>query len=115
MFNHAEILDKIDLIKDFFESVGIKKIEDIPKNWHLDSSYKFIPIDNNYKISLNGEERILLSVNVFIVGGVNFVLSGKMGFSVYETIRTDYNFVGLYHNISILKNEFRDWKIKQLL
>jgi hypothetical protein len=116
MLDHAEILIQIESIKDFFHSIGLEKIKDIPQeNWDLDSSYKFIPAKDRFTITYLGKERVLLSVNVFIVGGVHFNLSGKIGVSVFETIPTDYDFKVKYEDGGILKNEFRDWKINNLL
>ena len=115
MFNHREILDKIESIKEFFDYIGLKLIQDIPDDWNLDSSYNFAPKDSNFKIRYKGDDRILLSVNVFIVGGMHFMLSGKMWNSVSETIQTDYDFKVKYDTVTILEEYFRDWKIKQLV
>jgi hypothetical protein len=115
MFDHSKILDRIELIKDFFYSIGLEKIRDIPKDWNLDSSYKFIPTKNNFTITYLGRERVLLSVDVFIVGGLHFIMRGTSDVSVYETIKTDYNFKATHHNDSFFKDTFRDWQIEQLL
>ena len=115
MFEHQKIIDKIEIIQDFFNSIGLEKIKDIPKDWNLDSSYKFIPTKNNFTISYLGKERKLLSVEIFIVGGLHFIMRGTSDVSVYETIKTDYNFQAIHHQGSFFKDKFRDWKINSLL
>lgn len=115
MFDHQKILDKIETIRSFFQSIGLKEIESIPENWNLDSSYHYVPIENHYTINWKGEERILTSVNIFLVGGIHFMLSGKMRNLVSETIQTDYDLKSVYHTDTLFKKEFRDWKIKQLV
>lgn len=115
MVNHIEVLNKINQIQKFFESIGLKLINDLPDDWDLDSCYKFVPKETNFKIRWNGDDRILLSVNVFLVGGIHFMVSGKMWSSVSETIQTDYDFKVKYHNATLLSEYLRDWKIKQLV
>jgi len=112
---HQEVLDKIEIIKEFFESIGLKMIYDLPKDWDLDSYIKFQPIKNNYIINYKGENRVLLSVNIYIISGLHFTLSGKIGVSVYETIPTDYNFKCKYEESNFFKSEFRDWKINKFV
>jgi len=115
MYEHQKIIDKIEIIQDFFKSIGLEKIKDIPKDWNLDSSYKFIPTKNNFTISYLGKERELLSVDVFIVGGLHFNMRATSDVSVYETIKTDYNFQAIHQQGYFFKDKFRDWQIKQLL
>jgi hypothetical protein len=112
---HQEVLDKIEIIKEFFESIGLKMVYDFPKDWDLDSYIKFEPIKNNYIINYKGEDRVLLNVNIYITTGVHFVMSGKIGISVYETISTDYDFKGKYEKGDIFKSELRDWRLKKVL
>jgi|LakMenEpi03Aug12_release.lakeMendotaPanAssembly.Ray.scaffolds.fasta_scaffold318392_2 hypothetical protein len=112
---HQIILDKIEKIKIFFESIGLKMIYDFPKDWNLDSYIKFEPIKNNYIINYKGEDRVLLSVNIYIASGLHFVLSGKIGVSVYETIPSDYDFKCKYEDSDFFKSELRDFKINNLL
>lgn len=113
--DHKIVLDKIEILKDFFKSIGLSMSYDLPKNWDLDSYIRFEPIQNNYVINYKGEDRVLLNVNIYIASGLNFILSGKMGVSVFETIPTDYDFKVKYEDGEILKNELRDWKINNLL
>jgi hypothetical protein len=116
MLDHAEILVQIESIKDFFHSIGLKKIKDIPEeNWNLDSSYKFIPAKDRFTITYLGKERVLLSVDVFIVGGLHFIMRGTSDVSLYETIKTDYNFKSIHHQGCFFKDVYRDWQIKKLL
>jgi len=112
---HQEILDKIEIIKKFFESIGLKMIYDFPKDWDLDSYIKFEPIKNNYIVNYKGKDRVLLGVNIYIISGVHFTLSGKIGVSVYETISTDYDFKCKYEEGEIFKDELRDWKINKFV
>jgi hypothetical protein len=112
--SHKVILHKIESIKSFFESIGFKKHHDIPTDWNLDSSIKYLPPDK-FQVNINNEDRLLLSVDIFIVGGIHFVLSGKIGHSVYETIKTDYDLNPIYDDKNFFKKEYRDWKIKNLI
>lgn len=112
---HQEILDKIEIIKEFFESIDLKQLSDFKKTWDLDSYIKFEPIKNNYIINYKGEDRVLLNVNIYIAGGLHFVLSGKIGVSVFETISTDYDFKCKYEEGNFLKHEFRDYRLKKVL
>ena len=113
--DHEIILKKIEVLKDFFESIGLKMMYDFPKDWDLDSYISFEPIQNNYIVKYKGEDRVLLNVNIYIASGLHFVLSGKMGVSVFETISTDYDFKCKYEEDEIFKDEIRDWKIKKVL
>ncbi len=113
--DHEIILKKIEQIEEFFKSIGLKKVSDIPKDWDLDSYYKYQPINNNYIVNYRGENRVLINVEVGIVGGILFVLSGKMGVSVYESIKTDYDFKAKYEDSQLFKNEFRNWSIDNIL
>lgn len=116
MFEHQQILDKIELIKLFFESIGLKMTKDFPKeNWNLDSSYQFKPIKENYFIYYNNEKRILLGVEVFIVGGLKFTFSGQIGTTIYETVTTDYDFNFSYEEGQFFKEDFRNFKLNYLL
>jgi hypothetical protein len=115
MIEHQQILDKIDLIKLFFESIGFKMTRDFPKKWNLDSSYQFKPIKENYFIYYNNEKRLLLHVDVFIVGGLRFTLSGQIGATIYETVSTDYDFNFSYEKGQFFKEEFRNFKLNYLL
>jgi hypothetical protein len=112
---HQEILDKIDIIKDFFESIGLKMIYDFPKDWDLDSYIKFEPIKNNYIVNYKGEDRVLLHVNIYIASGLHFVLSGKIGVSVFETVLTDYDFKCKNEEGHFFIEELRNWKINNVL
>ena len=112
---HQEILDKIEIIKEFFESIDLKQLSDFKKTWDLDSYIKFEPIKNNYIINYKGEDRVLLSVNIYIISGLHFVLSGKIGVSVYETIPTDYDFKCKYEEGNFFKSELRDFRLRKVL
>ncbi len=109
-----ESLDKIKIIKEFFESIGLKMIYDFPKDWDLDSYIKFEPIKNNYIVNYKGEDRVLLGVNIYI-GSLHFFLSGKIGVSVFESIITDYDFKCKYEDNNFFKDEFRDFRLKKVL
>ena len=113
--DHAIILKKIEVLKDFFELIGLKMMYDFPKDWDLDSYISFEPIQNNYIVNYKGEDRVLLNVNIYIASGLNFVLSGKMGVSVFETIPTDYDLKVKYEEGSFFKEEFRNWMIEKVL
>ena len=113
--DHAIILKKIEVLKDFFELIGLKMIYDFPKDWDLDSYISFEPIQNNYIVNYKGEDRVLLNVNIYIASGLHFVLSGKMGVSIFETIPTDYDLKCKYEEDEILKSEFRDYRLKKVL
>ena len=113
--DHKKILEKIKEIEDFFTYIGLKKVQDFPKNWDLDSFIKFKPIQDNYIINYKGEDRVLMSASVYIVGGLHFVMSGKMGVSVYETVKTNYDLSASYDDAQFFKTELRDWKLKKFL
>ena len=113
--DHEIILKKIEVLKDFFESIGLKMMGDFPKDWDLDSYISFEPIQDNYIVNYKGEDRVLLNVNIYIASGLHFVLSGKIGVSVFETISTDYDFKCKYEDSDFFKDEMRDWKIKKVL
>jgi hypothetical protein len=113
--DHAIILKKIEVLKDFFELIGLKMMYDFPKDWDLDSYISFEPIQNNYIVNYKGEDRVLLNVNIYIASGLHFVLSGKMGVSIFETIPTDYDLKCKYEEDEILKSEFRDYRLKKVL
>lgn len=113
--DHAIILKKIEVLKDFFKSIDLKMIYDFPKDWDLDSYISFEPIQNNYIVNYKGEDRVLLHVNIYIISGLHFVLSGKIGVSVYETIPTDYDFKCKYEDSDFFKSEFRDYRLRKVL
>ena len=113
--SHKVILHKIELIKSFFESIDLKLTRDFPKKWNLDSSYQFKPIKENYFIYYNNEKRLLLHVDVFILGGIRFTLSGQLGTTIYETVSTDYDFNFSYEKGQFFKEEFREFKLNYLL
>ena len=113
--DHAIILKKIEVLKDFFELIGLKMMYDFPKDWDLDSYISFEPIQNNYIVNYKGEDRVLLNVNIYIASGLHFVLSGKMGVSVFETIITDYDLKCKYEDINFFKDEIRDYRLKKVL
>lgn len=113
--DHGEVIKKIERIEKFFPTIGLKKTRDLPINWNLDSVIKYEPIKSNYTLNYKGQDRILISVDIGIMGGVAFVLSGKIGTSVYETIRTDYDFVGKYESVVFFKDELRNWIIDHIL
>lgn len=113
--DHQQILDKIKIIDLFFNSIGLKKTKDIGTTWDLDSYIKYEPIKNNYIINYKGEDRVLINVEVGIASGLLFVLSGKMGVSVYESIHTDYDFKAKYENSYFFRNQYRDWILENVL
>ena len=113
--DHVTILKKIEVLKDFLESIDLKMIYDFPKDWDLDSYISFEPIQNNYIVNYKGEDRVLLNVNIYITSGLHFVLSGRMGVSIFETIPTDYDFKCKYEDSEFFKGELRDWKLKKVL
>lgn len=113
--DHQEILNKIETIDIFFKSIGLKKTRDLGLTWNLDSYYKYQPLKDNYTVNFKGENRVLINVEVGIMGGILFVLSGKMGVSVYESIKTDYDFKFKYEEGQFFKDEFRDWTIENVL
>lgn len=113
--DHKQILDKIDVIDLFFKSIGLKKISDIGLTWDLDSYIKYQPIKNNYIVNYKGEDRVLINVEVGIVSGILFVLSGKIGVSVFESIKTDYDFKSKYEDGQFFKDQYRDWIIENVL
>ena len=112
--DHEIILKKIEVLKDFFESIDLKMIYDFPKDWDSETYVRFVPIKDNYTLNYKGEDRVLLGVNVYI-GSLHFFLSGKMGVSVFETILTDCDLKVKYEDGEIFKDEMRDWKIKKVL
>lgn len=119
--DHAIILKKIEVLKDFFESIDLKMIYDFPKDWYSDSYVRFVPIKDNHILNYKGEDRVLLAVNVYI-GSLHFFLlpfpcnlSGKIGVSVFETILTDCDLKLKYEDGEILKSEFRDYRLKKVL
>jgi len=114
MQQHQESLEKIKIIKEFFESIGLKMIYDFPKDWDLETYMKFEPIQNNYMINYKGEDRVLLYVIIYI-GSLHFFLSGKIGVSIFESIITDYNFKCKYEEGEIFKDELRDYRLKKVL
>ena len=113
--DHAIILEKIEILKDFFESIGFEMIYDFPKDWDLDSSMRFVPIKDNYIVNYKGEDRVLLQVNIYIISGLHFVLSGKIGISVFETIPTDYDFKCKYEEGQFFVGELRNWNINRII
>ena len=113
--DHAIILKKIEQIEEFFKSISLEKVSDIPKDWDLDSYIRFEPIQNNYIVNYKGEDRVLLNVNIYITSGLNFVLSGKIGISVFETIPTDYDFKCKYEEGQFFVGELRNWNINRII
>ena len=113
--DHATILKRIKEIEAFFEAIGLKKIRDFPTEWDLDSVIKYEPIETNYTITYKGEQRILINVDIGIMGGILFVLSGKYRVSVFESVKTDYDFKGKYEDFQFFKEQFRNWRISEML
>jgi len=113
--DHAIILEKIERIEEFFKSIGLKKVSDIPKDWDLDSSMRFESEEKNFIVRYKNEDRVLIYSKVYILGGIDLVMSGKMGVSVFETIRTDYDFKCKYEEGEFFKDQLRDWKINNFL
>jgi hypothetical protein len=111
---NQEILDKIEIIKEFFESIGLKMIYDFPKDWDSETHIRFIPIEDNYTVNYKGEDRVLLGVNIYI-GSLHFSLSGKIGVSVFENIITDYDFICKNEEGHFFIEELRNWKINNVL
>ena len=111
---HQESLDKIKIIKEFFESIGLKMIYDFPKDWDSETHIRFIPTEDNYTVNYKGEDRVLLGVNIYI-GSLHFSLSGKIGVSVFESIITDYDFKCKYEDNNFFKDELRDYRLKKVL
>lgn len=113
--DHQKILNRIDEIEVFFEAIGLKKTRDLPENWDLDSTTRFEPKKSPFIINYRNEDRVLLHIDVYIASGIHFVMRGDKGVSVYETIKTDYNFQSIYQESSFFKEEYRDWKIEYLI
>jgi hypothetical protein len=111
---HQESLDKIKIIKEFLESIGLKMIYDFPKDWDSETYMRFVPIEDNYIVNYKGEDRVLLGVNIYI-GSLHFSLSGKIGVSVFESIITDYDFKCKYEDNNFFKDELRDYRLKKVL
>jgi hypothetical protein len=112
---HQESLDKIKIIKEFFESIGLKMIYDFPKDWDSETYMRFVPIEDNYIVNYKGEDRVLLNVNIYSASGLHFSLSGKIGVSVFETVLTDYDFKCKYEDGELFKDELRDYRLKKVL
>ena len=62
--DHEIILKKIEVLKDFFESIDLKMIYDFPKDWDSETYVRFVPIKDNYTLNYKGEDRVLLGVTV---------------------------------------------------
>lgn len=114
-FDHESILKRIQTIEEFFQFIGLKKTKELGVTWDLDSYIKYTPIKDNYIINFRGENRVLINVEIGIVGGLLFVMSGKMGVSVYESIKTDYDFAAKYEDFKFFTEEYRNWTIENIL
>lgn len=79
----------------------------------LDSFWGFN--NNGFHLEYRNESRICIQVMYQIIGGVIFVLSGKITGSTYEHIYTDYDLRLRWEKGYILKKEFRDFKLKKLI
>jgi hypothetical protein len=112
---HQEVLDKIEEIKIFLKSIGFKQTNDFPDNWNLDSRIAFLPEKSRYLTTYNNDERIVLRIEIEIVGGILVVLSGKYGTSVFQSIKTDYDFKAKYEEGELFKSELRDFRLKKVL
>jgi hypothetical protein len=110
-----KICNKCKQEKEYIVTIRYNSNSNHPKDWDLDSYIKFEPIKNNYIVNYKGEDRVLLSVNIYIISGLHFTLSGKIGVSVYETIPTDYDFKCKYEEGQFFVEELRNWKINNVL
>lgn len=113
--DHEHILKKIQKIECFLKSIGFVKTRDLPSDWNLDSVIKYEPIASNFTIDYNGEKRVLINIDIAIMGGIFFVMSGKYGVSVFETIITDYDLVAKYEDFRFFIDEYRNWNIENVL
>jgi hypothetical protein len=106
-----EILDRFELIKEFFMSLGFSEPTYIERG--LDSFWGFnISV---FHLEYKNESRACIQVMYQIIGGVIFVLSGKITGTTYEHIYTDYDFRLRWEKGHILQTEFRDFKLKKLI
>jgi hypothetical protein len=112
---HQEVLDKIEDIKIFLKSIGFKQTNDFPDDCNLDSRIAFLPEKSRYLTVYNNNERIVLRIEVEIMGGILVVLSGNYGSSVFESIRTDYDFKLKNGEGDIFKSELRDFRLRKVL
>ena len=115
--DHKIVLDKIKEIEIFFNHLGLKKVKDLPKDWNLDSCINYVTKDFNFTVNNRGDERILIGIDVKIMGGLEFILSGKYKpeIKVYEKVQTDYDFRCKYYEHQFFTSEFRDYKINNFL
>jgi hypothetical protein len=114
-FSHKEIINKIDFLDSFLKSLGFKKTKDLEEKWNLDSCYIYQPIESNYTIYFNGQDRTLIYIEIGIVSGITLNLSGRLGLSVFESIRTDYDFRSFDGNNNFFANELRNFLIDGVL
>jgi hypothetical protein len=112
---HQEVLDKIEEIKIFLKSIGFKQTNEFPDDWNLDSRIAFLPEKSRYLTIYKNDERIVLRIEVEIMGGILVVLSGKYGLSVFQSIRTDYDFKVKHEEGEIFKSELRDFRLRKVL
>lgn len=114
MFEHQQILDRIIEIEKILIHLGFEKKNDFPKNWNLDSTMKFTPKNDNFTVNYKNQNRVLMSIDVGIVSGLIFTLSGsyKPNGNIWEQIYTDYFFKDKFHNHQFFVEELRDFKIK---
>lgn len=115
--DHQQILDKIEEIQVFFNHLGLKKVKDFPKDWNLDSCINYDTKDFNFMVHFRGEERILIGIDINIMSGLEFILSGKYKpeVKVYEKVQTDYEFRCKYYPHQFFTSELRNYKINNLL
>ena len=106
-----EILDRFELIKEFFMSLGFSEPIYIEKG--LDSFWGFN--SSTFQIEYKNESRVCIQIKYQIIGGIIFVFSGKITGSVYEHIYTDYDLNLRWEKGHILQTEFRDFKLKKLI
>jgi len=112
---HQEILDRIEEIKIFLNSIGFKQTNDFPNDWNLDSTMDFVVDDPlHYTTTYKNVSRVVLKIEVGIMGGILVLLSGKYGSSVFESIRTDFNFKAKYEEGQFFVEELRNWNINKL-
>jgi hypothetical protein len=113
---YQEVLDKIEEIKLFLKSIGFKQKNEFPDDWNLDSTIDFVVDDPfYYSTTFKNESRVVLKIEVGIVGGILVLLSGKYGSSVFQSIKTDYNFKAKYEEGQFFVEELRNWNINNVL
>ena len=79
----------------------------------LDSFWGFN--NNGFELEYQNESRVCIQIMYQIIGGVIFVLSGKITGTPYEHVYTDYDFNLRWEKGHILQTEFRDFKLKKLI